>query len=639
MEENRHHQRALEALTRTARPKSSVATIKQSNDLDSEHSIWSDDAASTRRIPMSGGIDSRFNHIDLGEPVNSARTPSRPFSVSVTGPDNHGVEIIWDARRDADVESQYSTDTATEQQKRISRFSRAFTFWQRLRGDGGHKIAWLASLKAFATFTWLNVLLIFVPLAWGIHYTHVSHVAKFILTFIAIIPLSKILEYGGEQLALYCGKAIGDLIIITLNNAVETILAVVLLMHCDLKLLQSTVIGVVLLRLLLVPGSSFFSGGTNVFTQDLHPHIVTMNNTLLTVGALTLLLPAAFFSGLDRMVPMGSLGVGAAITDSVRGDFLKLSRALAIFLLLMCVSFDGHMSENSILNWAASYVGSRVYLHNPPGDNDSLQADVPESFKADVAKLEEEEPEVNPFVCIIVLLATVVLLGFTSELLVDSVKPMRTRGIIQQEYAVSPVPYFINSIDKVYRFFGIVLLPMVSYSADGILSTVFFFRRHFGHYLGRAPPPPSGLAQGRSIDIGIQFLLFWMPFLVLVAWFTHKPLSLLFDIFEVAVLLGACFLVNHVTADAKTNWTEGMMMMMLYFMIAITVWFYPGQTDIQHMQTCETVADSLAEPSRNALLKINTTLAQKFVNNNTAIQILNDRLQQIIDLHNAALQH
>jgi hypothetical protein len=44
-------------------------------------------------------------------------------------------------------------------------------------------------------------------------------------------------------------------------------------------------------------------------------------------------------------------------------------------------------------------------------------------------------------------------------------------------------------------------------------------------------------------------------------------MSLLFDVFEVAVLLGACFLVNYVTADAKTNWAEGMMMVVFYLMI------------------------------------------------------------------------
>jgi hypothetical protein len=39
------------------------------------------------------------------------------------------------------------------------------------------------------------------------------------------------------------------------------------------------------------------------------------------------------------------------------------------------------------------------------------------------------------------------------------------------------------------------------------------------------------------------------------------------DFFEVAVLLGACFIVNYVTADAKTNWLEGFTMVSFYIMI------------------------------------------------------------------------
>lgn len=152
MEENRHHQRALEALTRTVRPKLSMANTKQSksNVLDSGHSVSCDDTVNARRISLSGGIDSRFNHIDLGEP---ARTPSRPLSINVTRPNNCDVEIIWDAHHDADVESQYSTDTVLEQKRRADRFSRAFTFWQRLKGAGRQKIGWLTSFMAFVKFT------------------------------------------------------------------------------------------------------------------------------------------------------------------------------------------------------------------------------------------------------------------------------------------------------------------------------------------------------------------------------------------------------------------------------------------------------------------------------------------------------
>ena len=29
------------------------------------------------------------------------------------------------------------------------------------------------------------------------------------------------------------------------------------------------------------------------------------------------------------------------------------------------------------------------------------------------------------------------------------------------------------------------------------------------------------------------------------------------DLFEVVLLVGACFLVNYVTSDANTNWAEG----------------------------------------------------------------------------------
>ena len=39
------------------------------------------------------------------------------------------------------------------------------------------------------------------------------------------------------------------------------------------------------------------------------------------------------------------------------------------------------------------------------------------------------------------------------------------------------------------------------------------------------------------------------------------------DLFQVAILVGACFLVNYVTADSKTNWAEGVAMVTFYIMI------------------------------------------------------------------------
>src|SRR5258708_16853533 len=39
------------------------------------------------------------------------------------------------------------------------------------------------------------------------------------------------------------------------------------------------------------------------------------------------------------------------------------------------------------------------------------------------------------------------------------------------------------------------------------------------------------------------------------------------DRFEVAIVIGACFLVNTVTDDSKPNWVEGLVMVSFYVMI------------------------------------------------------------------------
>ena len=51
--------------------------------------------------------------------------------------------------------------------------------------------------------------------------------------FVSIIPLEKLFDWCGEQMALYLGLSLGDLLIITLNNAVEATLAIILLLKCE----------------------------------------------------------------------------------------------------------------------------------------------------------------------------------------------------------------------------------------------------------------------------------------------------------------------------------------------------------------------------------------------------------------------
>jgi Ca2+:H+ antiporter len=82
---------------------------------------------------------------------------------------------------------------------------------------------------------------------------------------------------------------------------------------------------------------------------------------------------------------------------------------------------------------------------------------------------------------------------------------------------------------------------------------------------------------------------------VLLGWVLDKPLALLFDPFESIVLyisgkyqpftclfstdyLYAVHTMSYVVADGKSNWLEGLILIGLYIVAAVTFWFYPGTT-------------------------------------------------------------
>ena len=57
-----------------------------------------------------------------------------------------------------------------------------------------------------------------------------------------------------------------------------------LIFYFRLQLLKATIVGVVILHLLLVPGAAFTTGGARIIQQDIHPHANELNHSLLTLG-------------------------------------------------------------------------------------------------------------------------------------------------------------------------------------------------------------------------------------------------------------------------------------------------------------------------------------------------------------------
>lgn len=198
-----------------------------------------------------------------------------------------------------------------------------------------------------------------------------------------------------------------------------------------------------------------------------------------------MLIPTAFFAALDH----GSTA-DVLVSDTTKSTFLKMSHGLAVILLVV-------------------YVTSRIFLHNPPGDSNALRPapDAHPEILDEEARLLKERPEISAGFCILLLLATIVVLAVTAEMLVASIEHVRKDGNIQEEW------------------FGLVLLPIVSFSADGTVAILYFARAAM---CLKDNEPPTTLAKSRAIDLSVQFTLFWLPFFVLLGWCLGKPLLFLF---------------------------------------------------------------------------------------------------------------
>jgi Ca2+:H+ antiporter len=72
--------------------------------------------------------------------------------------------------------------------------------------------------------SWINVLLIFVPIGIASHFAHLSPTIIFAMNAIAIVPLAGLLAHATETVALRLGDTLGALLNVSFGNAVELII-------------------------------------------------------------------------------------------------------------------------------------------------------------------------------------------------------------------------------------------------------------------------------------------------------------------------------------------------------------------------------------------------------------------------------
>lgn len=417
----------------------------------------------------------------------------------------------------------------------------------------------------------LNILLVFVPLGIASTLMHVPAPAIFIFNFLAMLPLAMLLGKATEDVAAHFGDATGALLNVTFGNCVELILSVSALRSGKFSLVRSTITGSILSNLLLVLGSAFFFGGLRFHEQRLLSIVCEANADLLAFSVLGLAVPAIF-----------------AVTDShatshAERSLQQLSLVTSVGLLLIYVLY------------IIFQLRTHADLYNPTRPA-TMSTAVQKGKEEEVEEEEEggEEWEAQ--------LSSQVRMTSTGSSAHSDDTPIRP-GIAPAPPTHSNAPA-LDAEDEdgpppaplpVATALMVLTVALITLSSDRLVATLEDFSREMGvgeKFIASVLLPVVGnavehlsailVARAGKIDLAvgiacgscIQIALFAAPVLVVVSWVFDLPrLCLNFDLFDTVLLSFAVLTVNATLRDSRTNWLEGAVLIVSYFILATAFFF------------------------------------------------------------------
>lgn len=434
--------------------------------------------------------------------------------------------------------------------------------------------------------TKIHLLLVFSVLGLVSNLLNWSPVLTFSSSFIGMIPLGTLLGKATEDVAEHTNETIGALVNVTFGNAVELILSIAAMRADRISLIEDTIVGSILSNLLFVLGSSFFVGGVFFKEQEVCEAVSENNANMLLFAVFGFSVPAIFAISVPEKER----------TDSSLQSLSLLTALILLSIYLMFMIFQLHthadlyqpvtpallptpsstMPQTSRAGSTsransqllplddsepdANYAINSNMMVNRNSSNRSNQGggnnfDSPRTGAAvppplmpttyePVTLTSNRQPPASLNVALCVLLGTVVFVTVLSQ------------GL------VSTLDEFSNSIGLGQKFIAIVLLPVVANAVEHMSAIMVA-----GH---NKIDMSIGIACGSSL----QMALFVAPLLVILSWvFGYTRVCLNFEVFETVCLVFTVLLVNATLRDSRTNWLEGALLLMCYFVVVSAISF------------------------------------------------------------------
>lgn len=357
---------------------------------------------------------------------------------------------------------------------------------------------------------WPYLLLPFIPAAIALDLAGADPVAIFFVSAAGVIPTAALMGQATEHLAARSGPGVGGLLNVTFGNAPEIIIALFALNAGLHEVVKASLVGSILGNILLVMGAAMFVGGLPRDRQFFDRTAAAAQSSMLLLAAAALVMPAVF-----ELIEGQGLPSPGAERVNYDSTVEHLSLAVAIVLILVYVAglFFSLKTHRSLFN---------------PVDAEEAESEDTWSVRRSIG----------------LLALAGVAVGVMSEILVGSISEA-AEGIGLSEF-----------------FVGVIVVAIVGNAAEHWVAVLM------------AAKNKMDLAVNIAVGSSAQIALFAAPVLVICSFFIGPhPMALVFNGFELAAIVLAIIIANHVTNEGESTWFEGLQLLAVYAVLALAFFY------------------------------------------------------------------
>jgi Ca2+:H+ antiporter len=337
----------------------------------------------------------------------------------------------------------------------------------------------------------------------------------FFISALALIPPAAMMGRATEELAERSGNLVGGLLNVTFGNAPELIIALFALEKGLHEVVKASLIGSILGNVLLVMGAAMLVGGLSGHrvrgVQKFGRVAASVQSTMLLLATAALIMP-----GLLALVS----GVGLPAPGADRVDYgSDLEQLSFIVACVMIFSYGAGLLFS---------LKTHSSLFNPHEEESSTEGRGGWTVRRSV----------------LLLAASGALVGLMSEILVGSIE--------EASHAIGLSEFFI----------GAIVVAIVGNAAEHWVAVLVAYKNKMS------------LAVNIAIGSSAQVALFVAPVLVLVSFVLGPaPMPMVFNGLELGGLAVAAIIANQVTQEGESTWYEGLQLLLVYAVVAVTFGF------------------------------------------------------------------